>query len=295
MSDTLRLIYEYLTLPKANISNAKLTGSGLFLGEYKNKTQFKELKKLFSKHTSSPIVRIPFLPDEPCWKEYFTCLNTMQSVGCVPLILFDCLFSDANLTKRIKELRKSFPQAQYFELFNELPHMPYPGQQMGSLSELIIKTNDYCALIKSLFPNAKVISMAPANMLAEMKYTKEWGGDNTTQLKRLAYETTADIVGVHIYVNNWREKARFKRLMKTMNGIKSGTGKDCWITEIGADDWRDHVDIFEQWSSRAYDNLPLGEAIWYRQAIAEKSLPDGDFALHDIKSGEKSPLWGKLS
>jgi len=290
MSNTISLLFDYFTLPKAHVGDARISGSTLFHDEYPKKNQYLLIKDLFTKFKSNPIVRVPFPPDIRKWSQFFQCIRYIQAAGCTPLVLFDCFYDDASMKKRITKLKSTFGQLIYFELFNELPWLHYTGQQMTSLDDLIAKTNQYTALIRQLFPKAKILSMAPANILMEMDYADEWGGDNITQLKRLAFETTTDLVNIHMYADSWRKKARFKGLMRTLEEIKDRTGKDCWVTEIGADAWRDHVEIFEQWCSRAMAVRSIKEIIWYRQAILLKNIPDGGFALHEINTNNKSPL-----
>ena len=281
-----------MTLPKAHKSKVKLTGTGLFCGEYTNRQQYDDIKNLFIKHSAAPIVRMPCSYDK--YTEFYRHLSFIQNAGCKPLVLFDCFYNDDSMSKRINGLRNYCSDIPYFELFNELPQCKYPGQQLSGLNELIEKTNKYTVLIKQCFPKAKVLSMAPANSLAEMDYDDIWGGDNATQLKRLANETRTDIISVHLYTGNWREKARFKRFRNLIEDLVSDTGKPVWITETGIDDWDDHVEMFEEWTSRFKEYLPQGEIIWYRQAAQSVAASDASFALHHLNTNAKSPLWNRL-
>ena len=290
--NTIQLLYDYITLPKAHKSKVKLTGTGLFCGEYANKQQYVDIKNLFIKHSAAPIVRMPFPWDTRI--EFYRYLTLMKSAGLRLLVLFDCFYSDKSMEQRINELKAYHPDTIYFELFNELPRCKYPGQQISGLNELINLTNTYAGSIRRAFPKAKILSMAPANMLAEMEYSEAWGNDNINQIRRLARETRTDIISAHLYMSSWRNKARFKQFRDIIEELVKETNKSLWITETGADGWDDHVEIFEEWTSRFKEYLPEGEIIWYRQAAQSCTAPDAGFALHHLNVNMKSPLCERL-
>jgi hypothetical protein len=279
-------------LPSFDPSCAAIDGATLFHDEYNQDGHFVNLSYLYS-GGESPLMRIPYPHDHSQWSKFNNTISKLLQYRFEPLVLFDCFYSDASMNDRIDNLKRNFSGIKYFQLFNELPHMPYPGQQMDGLDDLIKKTNDYTKILKLKFFGSKVVSMAPANILQRIDYTKKWG-DNQTQLKRFIRESDVDIIGLHCYVTSKTHEFNFRYLIDDLKDWNKN-GKDIWITETGVDRWDSHVKFYDEWISRFRQHIPcVKKVFWYRQTIANIDLPDGKFALEAQNPYQTSPLYKKL-
>jgi hypothetical protein len=273
----------------------RLDGANLFAGEYATAEQYEIINKLYpSSFLNSAIIRTPYGNDtEVFWQS----VRNAATRGVRSIALLDQFFSNESMMLRLELLKRNRPPSlEHIELFNELPHMTYPGQQINSLEDLIVKTNRYSDWIHANMPGVKVITMAPYNSIDERSFP-DWGGvTNTRILKDLVLYTTADIAAIHIYgdslgkqmamfdladnLDAWNKEAKFK--------------KKVWITEIGDDKWDNHVKFYRDTVRLAVNVLKPEKVIWYRHSIDQLLSLDSGFALEVRSNGVHSPLWDEL-
>lgn len=284
--------FGYPKLPSFNPVFSILDGATLFSDEYSQAGQFLNLSYLYDK-CGIPLVRVPYPHDLNCWMDFKSTITYLLQYHFEPLVLFDCFYSDTSMNERIDRLRYHFSDIKYFQLFNELPHMSYPGQQMSGFDELMQKTNAYTKLLKLRFTGSKVVSMAPANSLQVIDYGSHWK-TNRKQLETFMKESDVDIIGLHCYISSETHEFNFKYLI---DDIKQGNvhSKDIWITETGIGDWSEHVKFYDEWVSRFRQHIPFVKKVfWYRQTIDYVDAPDGFFALESRNPYQTSSLYKKL-
>jgi len=291
------IIYRLLglpKLPKCSTLYSVINGATLFHNEYISKDQFVNLSHRYRHIDKSPIIRVSFPWDGNQRSMFNNTLTYLIECKFEPLVLFDCYYSDNTMIERMDYLKRNFPSIKYFELFNELPHMSYPGQQILNQDELIIKINEYTRLLKLKFPGSKIISMAPANSLHNIDHNSKYWKTNQIQLERLIKETDCDIIGLHCYVSSKKHEFNFKYLI---NNLKKWNvnNKDIWITETGIDKWSGHIKYFDEWISRFNQYIPnVKKVLWYRQSIDQMKSVDSRYALECRLENVYSPLFNML-
>ena len=264
----------------------RIDGSMLFSNEYSTSRQCQSFMELYH----SPVVRVAFYPDKVA--EFSLTCKLLQQAGVQVLVLLDAYCSDTDTYNRINFVRTNLPWIQYFELFNELPQMVYPGQPITTLQMLLDKTTKFTDYIHSVIPKAKVLSMAPYNSIDERTFPSWNNVTNTEILHNLAKYTSADIVAIHLYGNSLSKRLSVFHLMENFSNW--GIQKPIWVTETGADNWSDHIDYYRQ-MIRLFCNIIKPEKIlWYRQTILASKYLDAGFALECQSPASYSPLWGEL-
>lgn len=277
-----------IKIPESHPDIARIDGSMLFFNDYNRLDDYINLSNKLHTQSSKPIIRVNFPVDKPLWNQTISTLRNIKNNGMEPLVLFDHYYSNKSILDRIDFLHNNISDITYFELFNELPHMHYNGEQIEHLSELITRINYLCIILKNKFAGCRTISMSPANSLQDIKYDK-WGVDNSEQLEKLIKETDCDIIGIHCYVNNISQEVKFKKLCENLD--KWRNGKELWMTETGIEGGDNHIEFYREWISRFIFHLKCNKILWYRQSIANKKLSDSEFALHVRYDSEYSALW----
>jgi hypothetical protein len=290
-----RFIYQIFGIPKTvpfNKNLAMISGSTLFSNEYKYNFQFVKMSEAF-KTINSPIIRVPFPYQKSEFSNFNNTIHNLIKFYFTPLILFDCYYSHQSMIERIDNIKKNFNNVIYFQLFNELPHMKYPGDQLNSFNVLLEKTDEYSQIIKKEIKNSKIISMSPANILHNISYESKWE-TNQKQLEKLIKQPNIDIIGVHCYVTSKTHEFNFKYLIDNLK-LWNKENKPIWITETGIDGWNNHIKFYEEWCSRFVQYIPnLQQILWYRQSIDKLSSNDSGFALEERLTENKSSLYTKL-
>jgi hypothetical protein len=269
----------------------RLDGSGLFCGEYSNAGQFLSLAKLFGDH---PFIRMPYRKEG--YQAFKQSALTATQCGVQIIALLDQFDNNDTMIRCLDTIKNEMPFIKHIELFNELPACKYPGQQIKSLQELIMRTNTYSDWIHANMPGVQVLTMAPYNSIDERAFD-EWGVTNTRILKDLVLYTTADIAAVHIYGDSISERLQMLRLADNLKSWNKETPykKAVWITEIGVDGWKNHVAYYHSMVRLAVNVMHPDKLIWYRASIDHLTSPDAVFALENRNNGEHSPLWDELA
>jgi len=270
--------------------NERLDGATLFSAEYGTEAQYLDVLKLYR---GKPVIRMPFIGSEYNAFKRSAWLADQGGITVVAQLDFG---TNDSMMDRLSIIKKDFTFIKHIELFNELPHMVYPGEPIKSLEELIVKTNRYSDWIHQNINGVKVITMAPYNSIDERAFPP-WGGvTNTRILKDLILYTTADISAVHIYGDSLGKQME---MVKLANSIKewnreASHKKKIWITEIGEAGWKYHVEYYHRMVRLAVNVLKPDKVIWYRQTISNILAPDALFALESRKESVRSPLWNEL-
>lgn len=272
--------------------NERIDGSGLFCGEYTNAGQFLQIEKLFG---DKPFIRMPYRKGG--FQAFQQSAITATQCGIQIIALLDQFDNNDAMMSALSIIKSEMPYIKHIELFNELPACKYPGQQIKSLEELIIRTNTYCDWIHLNIPGVKVLTMAPYNSIDERSFPEWQGVTNTRILKDLIIYTTADISPVHIYGNTLGERLAMLRLADNLKAWNNEAQfkKTTWITEIGVDGWSKHVSYYHSMVRLAANVLHPEKIIWYRQSIDRMTSPDAVFALESRNDGHHSPLWEELT
>jgi len=268
--------------------NERIDGPGLFSGEYTNAGQYQELQTLYGSH---PTIRMPY--HKQFAKEFRQAAGLATRSGARVVALLDQFESNDVMMNCLATIKRDLPFIKHIELFNELPHMQYPGQNIASLEELIIRTNKYTDHIHATMPGVKVLTMAPYNSIDEREFEAWAGVTNTRILKDLILYTAADIATVHIYGDSTSKRLQMIKLADNLKewNDEAAHEKELWITEIGVDGWGEQVEYYKVMVRLAVNILNPATIIWYRQSIDTAGSPDATFSMEYRDTGEKSPLW----
>jgi len=273
--------------------NERIDGSGLFCGEYTKQQQFVDMAGLFGDH---PFMRMPYRRDG--YQAFKQSAMNANLCGIETIALLDQFDNNSAMMNCLNSIKTEMPFIKHIELFNELPHMQYPGQQIGSLEELVIRTNTYSDWIHQNIPGVKVISMAPYNSIDERSFDAWNGVTNTKILKNLILYTTTDISAIHIYGDSFSKRRQMISLADNLKAWNKEAQykKEIWVTETGVDGWKYHERYYHGMVRLAVNVLKPEKIIWYRQTIDKMTSPDSSFALECRCKDDvhHSPLWSEL-
>jgi len=271
-------------------NNERLDGATLFAGEYGSQREFSVIPTLYK----NPIVRIPCRYEEI--SVFKRAMKALSALSIQRIALLDQFDSHKRMMSRLQFIKEELSQIRYIQLFNELPHMTYPGEQIYTLQQLIELTNQYTDWIHQNIPDVKVITMAPYNSIDHREFPIWGGASNTRILKDLILYTTADIAAVHMYGNSLSKQLQMMTLADNIRewNDEAQYKKKIWITEIGVDGWKEHAPYYHHMVRLAVNVIKPEKTIWYRQTIASMSAFDAEFALECRHGHKHSPLWDEL-
>ncbi len=276
----LLVLLKIIKIPKTDISDRWINGFVVFQNELKSNLDFdimiNSLYKMNKNKVRNGFIRIPMPKDMLLMPNYIYLINRMINAKLTPIALLDT-YNNYNITKQRLYSLINDTNIRYIEIFNELPHMTYIGEQFKSFNDCFIAIRKIYEYIKSKNKNIKVISMSPVNICQEI-YHDEWKIYNYEILKSFLVNDVSDIISVHCYINSIKETVR---LLEMIDYIKKHNmlNKPIWITEIGCNNQDKQIDFFEEKVALANKLLNPQATIWYRLFCKKNDDIDKDYAI----------------